>query len=321
MLALAKRIFRLRNSVAAWGGRQFFLPASPTALAICRLWFYADLLYLLWHADLAALANLPADFWRPTPLFTWLPGPITSPDLLYGLQTLFIAATAGCLLGLHMRVCGWAALLLAIPMFGLPQCYGVVHHKQILTVLALGIFALAKPADVLSLDSLRRGRPQVLPQDEYRWPIGLMQMLMCVVFFAAGVAKIRYGGPAWVLSDNLKNTLLLTFYDGTDPPTRLALWLVQYPLLCKLLAAGTIWIELSAPLALVSRRYRWFVVPSLLSMQVGIYFVMGIDFHAFMACYVFWVPWGEIAERVVTRRQDNRETSASTAEPALRQAA
>ena len=63
----------------------------------------------------------------------------------------------------------------------------------------------------------RRGKPE--PQaasSEYRWPVTLMQALMATVFMAAGIAKLRQSGLAWIFSDQLQNLLLDGYYVGRE---------------------------------------------------------------------------------------------------------
>jgi hypothetical protein len=79
---------------------------------------------------------------------------------------------------------------------------------------------------------------------------------------------------------------------------------------CKLLALATVCIEILAPLALFSRRAAMVIIPSLLSMQIGIRLVMGDDFSQFASLYVFWIPWPLVfvwVERLVVGLSRERE--------------
>ncbi len=68
--------------------------------------------------------------------------------------------------------------------------------------------------------------------------------------------------------------------------------------------------ELGYPLALVSRRARRLLVPSVLLMQVGIRVVLGPSFVTWMLCNVFWVPWDRF---VGGRRDDERDDQSRVA--------
>jgi hypothetical protein len=294
----AKLLTRSRAAYDAWLERFYFAPAPPTGLAICRIWLYAFVIYVVLDNDVRQWASVPTDLWRPILLLRWVPQSIVSIEVLSAARLALLAAAGCSLLGFATNVSTRLTLALAIFVFGLTQCFSKVNHGLTLVMFALGILALSRCGDALSLDAWwnrRRGRPAPAASGEYRWPIALMQALMMTAFFASAVCKLRNSGLAWVTSDHLLNTLLRNHYTGHGPPTSLGLWLVQFPLLCHVVAALSLWSEFSAPLALYSRWYRWLVVPSLLAMQVGIYLTMGVAFEGFWVCYLFWVDWNWVA--------------------------
>jgi len=228
------------------------------------------------------------------------------PKALLSLEVLSAARlalllAAGCsLLGMRTAISTRLTFGLAIFVFGLSQCFGKVNHGLTLVMFALGIFAISRCGDALSIDAwLARLRRQPTPatSGEYRWPIALLQALMMTIFFASAVCKLRNSGLAWVTSDHMLNTLLRNHYTGHDPPTQLGVWLAQCPWLCHLIAGISLWNEFSAPLALYVRWYRWWVVPSLLAMQFGIYLTMGVAFEGFWVCYLLWVDWNWVVEK------------------------
>jgi len=282
--------------------RFYFAATAPTGLAICRIWLYAFVIYVVLDNDVRQWASVPADLWRPILLLGWVPQSLVSIEVLSAARLALLTAAGCSLLGLATRLSTRLTLGLAIFVFGLAQCFGKVNHGLTLVMFALAIFALSRCGDALSLDAWwarRGGRPVPANSGEYRWPIALMQALMVTVFFASAVCKLRNSGLAWVTSDHLLNTLLRNHYTGHHPPTGLGLWLAQFPLLCHLVAALSLWSEFSAPLALYIRWYRWLVVPSLLGMQIGIYLTMGVAFEGFWVCYLFWGDWNWVAERFV----------------------
>jgi hypothetical protein len=297
----ANLLARSRAACRDWMERFYFAPTAPTGLAICRIWLYAFVIFTAIDNDVREWAFVPADLWSPILLLSWVPKILRTYEAL-SIARLALLAAAGCsLLGLATRFSTRAAFVLAVFVFGFAQCFGKVNHGLVLVIFALGIFAASRCGDALSLDRLwqrRRGLPPPGDSGEYRWPIALMQALMMTAFFASAVCKLRNSGLAWVTSDHLLNTLVRNHYTGHNPPTSLGLWMAQFPLLCHVAAGLSIWNEFSAPLALYWRRYRWFVVPSLLAMQLGIYATMGVSFVGFWVCYLFWVDWNWVAERL-----------------------
>ena len=119
---------------------------------------------------------------------------------------------------------------------------------------------------------------------------------MTLMFFAAGVAKLRYGGLEWIFSDSFATTVLLKHYDK-DAVGDWGLYLVQVPWLCQLLALTSVAIEILAPLALFGRRPWAVLVPLLFGMQVGIAVFMGVHPRSpNFACYSLFVPWTRVGE-------------------------
>ncbi len=125
------------------------------------------------------------------------------------------------------------------------------------------------------------------------------QVTLSAAFFAAGVSKLRHAGLDWFLSDNLRLLLIERSYLTLGPGRFLLnLEVARYPLLCKALAAGTLLIELSYPLALAGARARAVLVPASLLMLAGIALLMGPKFYSFVLLSLFWVPWHRVTSRL-----------------------
>ena len=301
-------ITRLRAGWMRW----WFAPAAPDNLGLCRALFLGGvLLYFLRHDFSAFGEPVPDPFWRPVWVYRRLL-PLRPPgqDLVAVLQTVWKASLLlGCV-GLLTRLSTFVAFALGLYLIGLPYNYGTLSHMTAATVFILGILALSRSGDAYSLDRLiarRRSRDATAsnplpPSGEYTWPIRLVWVLLSLIFFAAGVAKPRHSGMAWMTADHLQQFLLASHYPqwrGTPPPlTDLGLVIARYPLLCKFLAVSTVIVELGYPLALFSVRLRWLLVTSMVLMLVGIRLTMGPPFDLVIWCHLFWVPWDWVARRL-----------------------
>ena len=176
--------------------------------------------------------------------------------------------------------------------------------------LALGVLAFARIADAFSLPRLiagRRGRvlPPVAPSGEYRWPVRAVWTVMALTFFAAGISKLRHGGIEWVTSDNMAILLNQHAYQvSVDDPllADLSLGLSGYPTLCSLMALATVVVEVGYPIALFSRRARWFFPPAMCGTLIGIRLLMGPTFPQFLLCHLFWIPWDRVLARFAAGR-------------------
>jgi hypothetical protein len=236
------------------------------------------------------------------------------------LQSIWKISLALSCLGLFTRASTVSSFIFGVYLLGLPQNFGKTHHDDALVLIVLGIMALSRCGDAYSIDQLIRkmrggSNPSVQPPQvsgEYTWPVRAVWWIFALVFFAAGVSKLRHSGMEWIFSDHMAITLIKANYhtSGIDPPVPWGLFLAQYSWLTWLLAAATIMFEVGYPLALFSRRARWVIVPSTFFMQVGIWVLMGPAFYTFLICNLFWVPWDRVKEKLVRTSRKQLPSSA-----------
>lgn len=278
---------------AAWE-RFWFAPESPANLSVCRILFFGAFAWWYRGLDLRPWTEVDRVFWMPLPLFEWLGLDVLPAMWLGWLQAAWKAAMWCACVGLATRISTVASAVLAPYVLGLPHNFGKVHHLDTLVVLFGVILACSRCGDAWSVDRLlarRRGRTSaVAPSGEYVWPVRLAQVLMALVFFGAGVSKLRHTGLAWVFSDNMAKILLPFSHPWL-------VWTAQVPWLCRLIAGWTIVIETGAPLALVNRWARWTIIPSLWFMQLSILLLMNVKFEPYLICYLFWVRWDWLLAR------------------------
>jgi hypothetical protein len=191
---------------------------------------------------------------------------------------------------------------------GLPHNFGQTQHFDTLVVFASLALALSRASDAVSVDAfvstVRTRRPRQLADDgEYTWPIRFVWVAMGLIFCAAGISKLRHSGLEWIFSDNLALLLLRQQYHISDgePLTRWGVVVARHAWLAQGLAAVSVSIETLFPLAVISRRARYVLVPAGLGMLIGIRMLMGPTFEQFMMCYVFWVPWAQVFAAVRSR--------------------
>ena len=283
--------------------RFWFAPTSALNLGIARSAFFALLLLIYWSRDSSGWATVPEVLWTPIPLFRALQLHAGSEQVLRALDLVWKASLLLGAVGLLTRVSTTVAFGLGVYLLGLPHNFGKIHHSSAIVVLVLGILALSRSGDAWSLDRLIL-RSRLAPRGdrgssepvgaEYTWPIRLIWVTMAMALFSAGLSKMRASGLAWILSDNMAAILISHQYTHR-PLADWGLLVAGFPWLARMAAGGSVIMELSAPVALMSRRARAIVIPALLSMQLGIWIVLGVSFASFMTVYVFWVPWDRVA--------------------------
>lgn len=187
-------------------------------------------------------------------------------------------------LGLGFRLTGPAFALALLWVLTYRNAWGMVFHTENLLVMHALALGCSPAADVWSLDARRarrRGAAPPVPSTRYGWPVRLLVLLTLGSYLVAGVAKLRLSGLSWAASDLLRNYIA---YDNLrkhllgDWYSPFGAWLVRFDWLFPPLAAGSLALELLAPLALLGPRTAR--VWSLLawSFHLGVWAIMAIFF-------------------------------------------
>ena len=299
-----------RSTFADRWHRFWFEPVPPDNLGFCRLLFFGLLLYYFFNVHYVGWADVPVTFRDPIWLFERFRLPILPDPAMPLAGAAFKTALLLSCLGILTRVSTVVAFLLGTYLIGMRYNFGKTDHVGAILVFTMGVLALSRCGDAWSVESLvrrkraaRRGKQdssRVL-SGEYRWPVRAVWVVMVIVFFAAGMAKLMQGGTAWVFSDHFPISLIQRYYDASPPGNRIGLFVANHTWLARTLAAGAMLTELAIPLALVSRRARLVLPPALFLMQFGIGVVMNVWFTSFMYVYLFWVPWDQVLARFQPR--------------------
>jgi len=265
--------------------------------------FFAGMLAMYGFVDLSGWGRVSRAFWMPLPLFASLGLAPAGPTVLEVVRQTWLVSLASSAIGFHTRLSMAVAFLLGTYLLGLPHSFGHTFHFDATLVIAMGILACSRAGDAWSIEALQAGRKTVAPSGEYTWPIRAIWVAMALVFFAAGVAKLRHGGLAWIASDNLSIVLNRAAYhvSDADPIGGLGLAIARHAWLSRSVAAFTVIVELGFAAALFSRTARLFFVPAAFGMLIGIRVLMGPTFGGFLILNVFWVPWSVVLDSLTAR--------------------
>ncbi len=312
MQAVRERFMYLWFELCERWMRFFFEPAEPQNLGLCRMVFFGACFLFYLPQDWSAWAYVGDSFFNPIVLFEILYLPVLSSDLLVIVQGIWKVSLALSCLGLFTRASTMSSLIFGVYLLGLPHNFGKIHQIDTLVVICLGIMALSRCGDAYSIDRLIGRRRQgsnptvgrLRMSGAYTWPVRAVWLMFALIFFAAGVSKLRHSGLEWIFSENMAILLIqhrYAFSNGDPfvawgpPLVPWGLYIAQHAGLASLLAAGTIVLEVSYPLALFSSRARWVIVPSGFFMLVGIRVILGPAFLGYLICHVFWVPWERVS--------------------------
>lgn len=287
--------------------RWWFAPESPLNLGLCRVLFFAAEFFYHLPTRFAPWGEVPKDLFKPVWIFERLHLPVLPTTGLLVLEIAWKLALLLSCVGLFTRAATIVAAVGALYLLGVPFNYGKVYHVAAIMIFTMGIFALSRSGDAVSLDALvrrRRGLPPPAASGEYRWPVRMVWVLMSVLFFNAGMAKaIRGPAHTWIFSENMAVLMTQRHYLNSNslPMLDWGLFIAKHPILYRTFAAGAIGGEVFLCLALFDRRLRRVLPWMLLSMQVGIGLFMQVWFWPFMVTYLFWVPWDKVARWVMRR--------------------
>lgn len=274
----------------------FFSPAAAGGLGACRFLFFAGLLALVASEDFSTWSTVARETFRPVYLFRrfgWKPIDGATVDWM---QVVWFASLVTSAVGLLTNLSVAVALCLGAYLLGLPSSFGKIGHGDGCLIITMFLLLISRCGDALSLDAWikKRGHPSsAAPSGEFHWPIVAVRVLLAVIFCAAGFTKLVNSGLAWVFSDHLQILIMQHRYGLKDVPwPAAATFLAERPGVCRLIAGGSLLLEIGFPAALFVRGWpRAAIVLSALLMQVMIGLLMGVYFFQFLLLYLFWLPW------------------------------
>ncbi len=158
------------------------------------------------------------------------------------------------------------------------------YNVQLLAALA---FMFGRSTDVWSVDAwIRRLGGHAPPNrgNVYWWPVLFAELAVTMFMFGAFVQKFRRTGFNWALSDNIRNSIVISWYQYRSDPPELAAWLISNPWLWK--TAGTLQLFAQATTVLAV-----FLVmrPILRALTGGVFFL--IEIFALAKVFKFWHPF------------------------------
>lgn len=209
--------------------------------------------------NLSTLAWLPVSILEPpllleaVPLWAW--EWLLRPATLVGLQALLLLASAAAAVGLrpYQPIAVTAALLLTFEQ-GLVRSYGYSNHPELFMLLATWIIACAPAADRFSWSP----RATLRPAQVYVAVIAFVAIVGCWTYTAAAVYRLAHHGLEMFVGASMKYSIVQnSFRYGSGA---VGIFVLEHHGLSNwiqlALPVATL-LELAAPLALLSRAFRW----------------------------------------------------------------
>jgi Vitamin K-dependent gamma-carboxylase len=272
-------------------------------------------LFPLWGVleNFAPWGTVSHVFWNPVWLISVLHISAPSAQLIESIQIVWRAALLFSCIGLFTRVSTALSFALGVYLFGVASSFGKIHHMDHVLIFSFLIMAFSRCGDAWSVDALIRKRRASKPRNpvgvssEYTWPVRMIWVVIVLIYFAAGISKMRHSGFAWITSDTMSKILIWHSYHtaSSDPITRWGPMLSRSVVMTRILALCGMGFELALPLVLFSKRIRYVLIPSMVAMQIGIALMVGPSFYQMILCQLLWVPWDRVVA-YVTRSGEGR---------------
>ena len=290
--------------VDAW----LLAPAPPERLAAFRVLvgLFATLYLAIRAPAFLLLADPEASgTFDPVGVLWFLARPLPA-GVVVGAFFVTLAAGVAFTLGAWFRVSGplFALGLLALTTYR--SSWGQILWLEILVVLHALIVGFTRAADAWAWP--RRGATAARRATDgatYGWPLRLAALVTVTTYVLAGVAKLRYGGVAWMFGDSLRNQVAysaarLDLLGAVGSPFgRLA---SRYGWLFPPAAVATVALELGAPVALWRRaRVPWVVGAWAMHLSIGVLMFVVFPYPLVLVAFAPLFELDELARRARAR--------------------
>lgn len=278
-----------------WFSRAVGNVGSPLDLAVLRIVVPLVVLETPEFADIVEYGSIPAALRVPPIGFQTIltlvpPTPEVALIIKFALGISCISSILGCWTKISLTI----ASISAVYGLGLAQTQGTVTHNHHLVWL-LALLAASPCADVLSIDSRRKGRREgqtisilAPPTRAHTLAICTAWSLIAVVFFFPGLWKVYTGGLAWMSAENLRMQMYWKWYQfGEVPFFRLD----AYPQLCRALAAVAPAFELTFGPLVFFRKTRPLALSGVIGFHLFTRYFLFIRYPSLWMCYVMFIDW------------------------------
>jgi hypothetical protein len=236
----------------------------------------------------ARLGGQPEALFHPVWFLAWLdrmpPG-----HVLVGVQV--VGAVAGALAVARIRERTTFAVA-AASLLLLEACLasrGKVQHNA-LPLLLVACVLVAAPVGARWTDARR--------SPAWGWPVRTSIAVVCGVYVLTGLQKVISSGPAWVLSDNLRNVMYAAPLSEHAPTDAVSRGIADRAWLSHLVALATLVTELGGALALVWVRARPAYLVAIAVLHAGVWLTHGLDYSMWVAtAALVLVDWPSVLTR------------------------
>lgn len=272
------------------------------ALALIRISANAVFLWQFWRTSFRALGELPVEIMHPPGLMEYISWKfydrLMTPTHMQEFKWIIIVALLSSAVGFKTSWSTKVSVVLVILYEGILRSFGHVNHDEYVGMYVLLILAFVPCSDRYSLDAWLKA-PSMFRSESitYWYPIHLMQAVMAWSYFSTGVLKLRNGGLAYFLPDQLP-TLAIQHSLGNlhDTQYRIAFMLPSIRMVTPILLVIVVLWEVTFPVGIVFKRSRWIYLGFGVVFHVSTVLLMNIGFWNHLAMYLIFVNWTKLRQ-------------------------
>lgn len=258
-------------------------------------------IFLLWLVNFGLTSIHPMAV-LPKDIFHWV-GPLrllpeASKDILLSAPFLIFlhAAILICLVLFlldKMKTFSAVSACLSITLEeGMVRSIGYVNHSDIAILYALYLITILRVIDPLWLKSQRGRDPKDKTVNLHAIPIVFTLMIFCFAYMFLGIYRLVHGGVEIYTEGWLSWWILINTLQPSLTDFGLGMLVIEHEWLRNVMHLGFpigTALEILAPLALISRRFRYLFLAFMVPFHLLIYLFMNIFFWQNMALYIlFW---------------------------------
>jgi hypothetical protein len=251
------------------------------AVPLGRLAVFRTLIYLFVIGDITTFtgwartrSTVPTDVYQPLLVARLVRLPAPGPLLV---DVVFWALLAGALVGITGKLPRVAGALVAVLYFEwliIVMSYGKVDHDRFGLLVALATLPTAGRAAYGDRRLSERAG----------WVLRFTQIAVILTYFLSSVAKLRFGGPQWLVGATLARAVIRR---GTE----FGHLMLGVPHLMVVSQFIIVAFELSSPLIFLTRgRLRLLAVAGLYAFHVLVFATITISFLAHMVAMTSFLP-------------------------------
>ncbi|GAA4922534.1 vitamin K-dependent gamma-carboxylase-like protein [Stackebrandtia albiflava] len=253
-----------------------------------RIAAFRTLLYLYILADITMFthwvyghAGAPGNLYMPLYIADFLHLPVPTPGLVHGLFWAMVVLAPIAATGWNPKIGRWRPQIFGFLVFLLftewmiiAMSYGKVDHDRFGFLIALAVVPFVGRA--------RQGDPTL--SESGGWALRTTQLAVVATYFLAALAKLRYGGFAWLTGSTMTRAVMRR---GTIAAT----WMLKVPGMLVLAQFGILLFELFSPVVfVVSQRLRYWIVAFFYSFHLVVFLTVTIAFVPHLIAMAAFLP-------------------------------